>query len=106
MTTERIPVAGPSITEREIAYVTDAAKTGWYSTANVYIEKFERAFAAYCGVDYAMALPSCTSAIHLALLAANIGPPTTIHRSRKADLDRQRSAGELRRRNTDLRRRR
>jgi perosamine synthetase len=74
MSNERIPVAGPSITEREIAYVTDAAKTAWYGTANIYIDKFERAFAEYCGVDYAMALPSCTSAIHLALMALGVGP--------------------------------
>ncbi len=74
MPNERIPVAGPSITEREIAYVTDAAKTGWYGTANAYIDKFERAFAAYCGIEHAMALPSCTSAIHLTLMALGVGP--------------------------------
>ncbi|HKO03014.1 MAG TPA: DegT/DnrJ/EryC1/StrS family aminotransferase [Thermoanaerobaculia bacterium] len=69
-----IPVAGPSITEKEIAYVTDAVTNGWYGNANAYISRFEHAFAEYCGVAHAAALPSCTSAIHLALVALGVGP--------------------------------
>jgi perosamine synthetase len=72
-TGKRIPIAGPSITEREIAYVTDAARTGWYATANVYIEKFERAVADYTRRKFAISLPSCTSGLHLALAAHGIG---------------------------------
>ncbi|MFN2566681.1 MAG: DegT/DnrJ/EryC1/StrS family aminotransferase [Gemmatimonadaceae bacterium] len=70
----RIPVSGPWITEREIAYVTDAVTNAWYGNAGMYHERFERAFADYLGVRHAMALPSCTSAIHLSLLALGIGP--------------------------------
>lgn len=70
----RIPVAGPSITQREIDYVTDAVATAWYADAGKYHAKFEAAFAGYLGVPHAMALPSCTSAIHLALLALGVGP--------------------------------
>lgn len=70
----RIPVAGPWITQKEIDYVTDAVTNAWYGDANVYHEKFEAAFASYVGTDFAMALPSCTSAIHLALAALNVGP--------------------------------
>ena len=68
-----IPVAGPSITRKEIAYVADAAKNGWYEHANDYITRFEQAFAAYTGRRYAISLPSCTSALHLSLLALGIG---------------------------------
>jgi perosamine synthetase len=71
---KRIPVAGPSITSREIEYVSDAVARCWYQDANVYHERFEEAFAAYLGVKHAMALPSCTSALHLALTALGIGP--------------------------------
>jgi perosamine synthetase len=71
---ERIPVAGPWITAKEIGYVTDAAASAWYGQANKYHERFERAFADHLGVKHAMALPSCTSAIHLSLLALGIGP--------------------------------
>jgi len=71
---DRIPVAGPWITQKEINYVTDAIKTAWYSNANIYNEKFEKAFADYLGVNFAVSLPSCTSAIHLSLLAFGVGP--------------------------------
>jgi perosamine synthetase len=71
---ERIPVAGPSITQREIDYVTDAVTNAWYGNANMYHARFEAAFATYVGRKYAMALPSCTSAIHLSLLALGVGP--------------------------------
>lgn len=38
------------------------------------VERFEESFAAYCGTRYAVAVNSGTSALHLALLAADIGP--------------------------------
>jgi len=38
------------------------------------VERFERAFAAYCGVRHAIAVNTGTSALHLAFLAAGIGP--------------------------------
>lgn len=71
---DRISVAGPWITQKEIDYVTDAVTNAWYGNHNIYHERFERAFADYLGVRYAIALPSCTSAIHLALLAYGVGP--------------------------------
>lgn len=70
----RIPVAGPSITQLEIDYVTDAVTNAWYEGANKYHARFEESFARYLDVRFAMALPSCTSAIHLALLALGVGP--------------------------------
>ena len=71
---DRIPVSGPSITAKEIAYVTDAVTNAWYGNANVWHERFEREFARDTGVRHAVALPSCTSAIHLSLLALGVGP--------------------------------
>jgi len=71
---ERILVSGPWITQKEIEYVTDAVTNAWYANANIYHDRFEQAFAAYLGVRYAVALPSCTSAIHLSLLAMDVGP--------------------------------
>lgn len=71
---KHIPVSGPWITQKEIDYVTDAVTSAWYTNANVYHEHFEKAFAEYIGMKYAIALPSCTSAIHLSLLALGIGP--------------------------------
>ena len=71
---KRIPIAGPSITQKEVAYVADAAKNAWYENANSFNDRFEKAFARFLGVKYAVSLPSCTSAIHLALLAVGVGP--------------------------------
>jgi len=70
---ERIPIAGPGITQREIDYAIDAAANGWYARAGEYPGRFEAAFAAYIGVKHAVSLPSCTSGLHLALAAAGIG---------------------------------
>ena len=71
---EHIPVSGPWITQKEIDYVADAAANAWYANANTYHDRFEKAFAEYLGVRHAIALPSCTSAIHLSLLALGVGP--------------------------------
>ena len=69
-----LPVAGPSITEREIEYVREAVATAWYTNANAFHERFEDAFTTYVGRKHAMALPSCTSALHLTLLSLGVGP--------------------------------
>jgi perosamine synthetase len=71
---KQLPIAGPSITAREIDYVTDAVSTAWYGEANKYHARFEAAFAAHCGRRHAVSLPSCTSGLHLALMALGVGP--------------------------------
>jgi len=69
-----IPVSGPWITDKEVEYVADAARNGWYANANTWNRRFEDAFSAYLGVKHSVTLPSCTSAIHLALAALGVGP--------------------------------
>ena len=68
----RIPVAGPVITDEDVALVADAARNGWYENATTYISEFERLVADYCGVQYAVAVSHATSAIHLACAVAGI----------------------------------
>src|SRR5260370_17859694 len=70
----RIPIAGPWITEKEVSYVTRAVRDGWYDNAAKYQGEFEQAFASFAGRRYGISLPSCTSGLHLALLALGIGP--------------------------------
>lgn len=70
----RIPVAGPSITDLEVEYVARAARTAWYENAGTFNRDFESAFATYVGRRHAVSLPSCTSGIHLALVALGVGP--------------------------------
>lgn len=74
MTDKTLPIAGPWITEAEIALVTDAVRDGWYDKAYAYTARFEEEFAACVGRKFAMATPSCTSAIHLLLAGLGIGP--------------------------------
>jgi len=71
---QRIPVAGPWITDKEVAYVADAAAHDWYERAGSYPRRFEQAFAEYLGVRYAVSVPHCTAAIHLSLAALGVGP--------------------------------
>jgi perosamine synthetase len=74
MRSNSIPIAGPWITEKEIAAVTEAAKTSWYGGAGRSVKAFEQSMGALTGRKFALALPHCTSGLHLILRAANIGP--------------------------------
>lgn len=63
----------PSIGEEEINEVVETLRSGWL-TSGERAARFERAFADYTGSLYAVAVNSCTSALHLALAALDIGP--------------------------------
>ncbi|SCM79287.1 Perosamine synthetase [uncultured Pleomorphomonas sp.] len=69
----RILYTKPSITEREVAYATDAAANGWGERCYDYIHRFEAAFRAHLGVKHAIATSSCTGALHLGLAALGVG---------------------------------
>lgn len=61
----------PKIEQSEIDEVADTLKSGWLSTGPK-VSKFEEAFRAYKGAKYALAVNSCTSALHLSLIAIGI----------------------------------
>src|SRR4051812_22699079 len=63
----------PLIGEEEIAEVVDSLRSGWVTTGPK-VKQFEEAFAQYVGSRYAIAVGSCTAALHLALAAHDIGP--------------------------------
>jgi len=69
-----IPISQPSITQKEIDFVTDAVKSTWISSLGKYIDRFEAEFAKFCGTEYAICVSNGTVAIHLALVAQDIGP--------------------------------
>ncbi|MEI7560915.1 MAG: aminotransferase class I/II-fold pyridoxal phosphate-dependent enzyme [Actinomycetes bacterium] len=71
---DQILTAGPSISNYELVNTVDAVMNGWNNKHSDYIKRFESEFAEYTGSKYAMATSSCTGALHLALLAAGIGP--------------------------------
>lgn len=60
-----IPISQPSITGKEIEYVTDAIKSGWVSSLGKYIDMFEENFAKFCDTKYAVATSNGTTALHL-----------------------------------------
>ncbi|MET4700339.1 dTDP-4-amino-4,6-dideoxygalactose transaminase [Constrictibacter sp. MBR-5] len=55
------------------AAVTDVLDSGQYVLGET-VDAFERSFAAHCGTRHAVAVNTGTSALHLALLAAGVGP--------------------------------
>jgi perosamine synthetase len=69
--TRSVPVARPSFGVREEQAVIDALRTGWVSQGPR-VAEFERKFARYVGAPEAVAVSSCTTALHLALHAAGI----------------------------------
>lgn len=70
----RILYTKPSITDREVAYATDAAANGWGERCYDYIVRFEEAFRRHLGVRHAIATSSCTGALHMGLAALGVGP--------------------------------
>lgn len=68
---KKIPFHLPSIGEEEIAEVVDTLRSGWLTTGPK-VRLFERDFATYVGVKHAVAVNSCTAALHLALEAVGL----------------------------------
>jgi dTDP-4-amino-4,6-dideoxygalactose transaminase len=68
-----IPVARPVLGEPEAEAARRAILSGWV-TQGPEVAAFEREFAAAVGAPHACAVSSCTTALHLALLAAGVGP--------------------------------
>ncbi|MFK7759461.1 MAG: DegT/DnrJ/EryC1/StrS family aminotransferase [Phycisphaerales bacterium] len=67
-----LPLAVPSIGEEEIASVVENLRSGWLTTGPK-TAKFEQLFAEYIGVKHAVALNSCSAALHLSALAIGVG---------------------------------
>jgi len=68
-----ILTAGPSISAKESSYAFDAATNGWNTNWSKYLTAFEKRFAEYVGVKYALATSSCTGALQIALMSLGIG---------------------------------
>ena len=68
-----IPVARPWLDEREAEAARRAILSGWV-TQGPEVAAFEREFAAAVGASHACAVSSCTTALHLALVALGVGP--------------------------------
>ena len=67
-----IPYGRQDISADDIQAVIDVLHSEWLTQGPV-VEKFEHAVAEYCGANYAVAVNSATSALHIACLAAGLG---------------------------------
>ncbi len=72
-TASAIPVARPWMDEREAAAARRAILSGWV-TQGPEVAAFEQEFAQAVGASHACAVSSCTTALHLALVACGVGP--------------------------------
>ena len=68
-----IPIAKPLLGDAEVAAAGRPIVSGWL-TQGPEVAAFEQEFAALVGAPHACAVSSCTAALHLALLAAGVGP--------------------------------
>lgn len=68
-----IPYGRQSINEADIRAVVNVLKSDWL-TQGPAVERFEATVASYCGTNHAVAVNSATSALHIACLAAGLGP--------------------------------
>jgi dTDP-4-amino-4,6-dideoxygalactose transaminase len=69
----RVPLSDVLVHDEIRDAVVDAVESGWWSMGPR-VEEFEREFADFIGVDHALAVANGTAALHLALLAAGVGP--------------------------------
>ncbi len=72
--TQRIQVARPDMSHNEFRTILDAFLSSWISSRGPYVEKFEGEFRAFIGTRHGIAVSNGTVALHLALLALDIGP--------------------------------
>lgn len=68
-----IPYCRPDMSDEEIAAVVECMRNGWLTTGPK-VREFEQAFAQASGVKHAIAVNSCTAALHIGLLAAGVRP--------------------------------
>ena len=68
-----IPYGRQEIGEDDIAAVVDVLRSDWLTTGPT-VERFERSFAELVGSPHAVAVTNGTAALHLAMLAAGVGP--------------------------------
>ncbi len=62
----------PTLGEEEIAEVVDSLRSGWIGTGPK-VARFEALMREYTGAEHAVALHSCTAALHLSMLVAGLG---------------------------------
>lgn len=72
-----IPVFDLKVEQEDLDAVEEALRSGWW-TMGKRVEELEGEFATRLGAAHTVALSSCTTALHLALLCAGVGPGSEV----------------------------
>lgn len=68
-----IPLAEPNLSGREAEYLQECITTNFVSSVGAFVDRFEHEFAAFVGSPHAVAAANGTSALHIALVLADVG---------------------------------
>ena len=68
-----VPIARTSLTEAEIQSVLSPLRSGWL-VQGPKVREFEEKWSAFTGAQHSIAVTSCTTALHLSLVALGFGP--------------------------------
>ena len=72
-----VPFSRADLDGHELKYIREVLQSGWL-TSGIRVQEFERSFAAAVGANHAIAVNSCTAALHLACEAAGVGPGSEV----------------------------
>lgn len=75
---ERIFLSSPHMGGGEQKYIAEAFRTNWIAPLGANVTGFEEDLARYTGAPAVVALASGTSALHLAMILAGVGPGDTV----------------------------
>lgn len=68
-----VPIARTSLFEEEIVSVLEPLRSGWL-VQGPQVKSFEEKWSAFTGVPHSLAVTSCTTGMHLAVAALDLGP--------------------------------
>lgn len=74
MSSTRIHLSSPDVTQLEEDALLRAMRSGWIAPLGPEVDAFEAELSAFCGRSHAVTLSSGTAALHLGLLIAGVGP--------------------------------
>jgi len=69
----KVPIARTQLTDADLASVVEPLRSGWL-VQGPFVRQFEDMWSEFTGVEHSIAVTSCTSALHMSLIALGVGP--------------------------------
>lgn len=69
----KVPIARTQLTEDDLQSVLQPLRSGWL-VQGPYVRQFEEMWSEFTGVEHSIAVTSCTSSLHMSLIALGVGP--------------------------------